>query len=315
MFDASPDEARRRLLPWDGRVEVAAVNGPASAVIAGDTQALGEALDALAAQGVRVRRVPVDYASHTRHVEALEEVLGQALAGIEARAPQVPFYSTVTGDWVTDALVLDGAYWYRNLRRPVGFGPAVAELLRLRHGVFVEVSAHPVLVQPITDLADDSADAPSRPIVSGTLKRDDGGLGRLLASASRLFTGGVAVDWTALVPAGVTAAPDLPTYAFERRHYWLDEATAPGHDAEAAGGEDGDFWTAVEDTDTGSLGELLALTTDQREALSALVPVLADWRRGRRARSTAEKLRHTVTWKPLERECAGVPGGRWLVVV
>ncbi|CAM5322993.1 type I polyketide synthase [Streptomyces canarius] len=309
------DEARRRLLPWDGRVEVAAVNGPASAVIAGDTQALGEALDALAAQGVRVRRVPVDYASHTRHVEALEEVLGQALAGIEARAPQVPFYSTVTGDWVTDDLVLDGAYWYRNLRRPVGFGPAVAELLRLRHGVFVEVSAHPVLVQPITDLADDSADAPSRPIVSGTLKRDDGGLGRLLASASRLFTGGVAVDWTAFVPPGVAAAPDLPTYAFERRHYWLDEATAPVHDAEAAGGEDGDFWTAVEDTDMGSLGELLALTTDQREALSALVPVLADWRRGRRARSTAEKLRHTVTWKPLERECAGVPGGRWLVVV
>ncbi|MFE7927868.1 type I polyketide synthase [Streptomyces sp. NPDC057456] len=309
------EEARRRLLPWDGRVEVAAVNGPASAVIAGDTEALGEALDALAAQGVRVRRVPVDYASHTRHVEDLEEVLAQALADVGASAPRVPFYSTVTGEQVTEDSVLDGAYWYRNLRRPVGFGPVVAELLRLRHGVFVEVSAHPVLVQPVTDLADDSVAGPSRPIVCGTLRRDDGGLGRLLASAAQLFTGGVAVDWAAVLPTGVTPAPDLPTYAFERRHYWLGEGTAADHDAGAAGGTDDDFWTAVEDTDIGSLGELLALSTDQREALSTLVPVLTDWRRGRRERSSAAKLRYTVTWKPLERESVGVPGGRWLVVV
>ncbi|MFI5468797.1 type I polyketide synthase [Streptomyces cacaoi] len=309
------EEVRRRLLPWDGRVEIAAVNGPASTVIAGDTEALGEALDALAAQGARVRRVPVDYASHTRHVEDLEEVLAQALAGIEASAPQVPFYSTVTGDRVTDDSVLDGAYWYRNLRRPVGFGPAVTELLRQRHGVFVEVSAHPVLVQPVTDLADDGAAGPSRPVVCGTLRRDDGGFGRLLASAAQLFTGGVPVDWTAVLPTGVTPAPDLPTYAFERRHYWLGEDMAPDHDAGAAGGADDDFWTAVEHTDIGSLGEMLALSTDQREALSTLVPVLTDWRKGRRERSTAEKLRYTVTWKPLERESVGVPGGRWLVVV
>ncbi|MFJ9151062.1 type I polyketide synthase [Streptomyces sp. NPDC102270] len=309
------EEVRRRLLPWDGRVEVAAVNGPASAVIAGDTEALGEALDALAAQGVRVRRVPVDYASHTRHVEDLQEVLAQALAGVEASAPQVPFYSTVTGDWVTDDSVLDGAYWYRNLRRPVAFGSAVAELLRLRHGVFVEVSAHPVLVQPVTDLADDNTAGPSRPVVSGTLRRDDGGLGRLLASAAQLFTCGVAVDWAAVLPTGVTPAPDLPTYAFERRHYWLGEGMAPDHDAGAAAGADDDFWTAVEHTDIGSLGELLALSTDQREALNTLVPALTDWRKGRRERSTAEKLRYTVTWKPLERESVGVPGGRWLVVV
>ncbi|WP_308294975.1 type I polyketide synthase [Streptomyces sp. NK08204] len=309
------DEARRRLLRWDGRVEVAAVNGPTSAVIAGDTEALDEALDALAAQGVRVRRVPVDYASHTRHVEDLEEVLAQALAGIEARAPHVPFYSTVIGDWVTDDLALDGAYWYRNLRRPVGFGPAVEELLRLRHGVFVEVSAHPVLVQPITDLGDDSVAAASRPVVTGTLRRDDGGLARLLASAARLFTGGVAVDWAAVLPDDVTRALDLPTYAFERQHYWLGEGTTPDRGTEAASGADGDFWTAVEHTDTGSLSELLSLSTDQREALGTLVPVLADWRKGSRERSAAQKLRYTVTWKPLEREAVGVPVGRWLVVI
>ena len=55
--------------------------------------------------------------------------LAEALAGISAQAPVVPFYSTVTGGWIADAGILDGGYWYRNLRGQVRFGPAVAELL------------------------------------------------------------------------------------------------------------------------------------------------------------------------------------------
>ncbi|HET6705290.1 MAG TPA: type I polyketide synthase, partial [Amycolatopsis sp.] len=114
----SHDEVAARLAPWDGRVEIAAVNGPASVVIAGDAEALTEAVEALGG-----RRVAVDYASHTRHVEDIEDTLAQTLAGIDAQAPVVPFYSTVTGEWITEAGVVDGGYWYRNLRNQVGFGP------------------------------------------------------------------------------------------------------------------------------------------------------------------------------------------------
>ncbi|MER6796183.1 acyltransferase domain-containing protein, partial [Amycolatopsis mediterranei] len=126
-------------------VEVAAVNGPASVVIAGDAQALDETLEALSGAGIRARRVAVDYASHTRHVEDIEDTLAEALAGIDARAPLVPFLSTLTGEWIRDEGVVDGGYWYRNLRGRVRFGPAVEALLAQGHGVFVELSAHPVL--------------------------------------------------------------------------------------------------------------------------------------------------------------------------
>ncbi|MZD52376.1 acyltransferase domain-containing protein, partial [Streptomyces sp. SID5606] len=130
----SEGEAAGRLKRWAGRVEVAAVNGPSSVVIAGDAEALDEALEALAADGIRVRRVAVDYASHTRHVEDIRETLAETLAGVTAKAPMVPFYSTVTGEWVEAEGVLDGDYWYRNLRGQVGFGPAVGELVRQGHG-------------------------------------------------------------------------------------------------------------------------------------------------------------------------------------
>nr|AXL06581.1 beta-ketoacyl synthase [uncultured bacterium] len=208
----SEDDAADRVAPWAGRVEVAAVNGPSSVVIAGDAEALDEALEVLDEQGVRVRRVAVDYASHTRHVADIRDTLAEALSGISARAPEVPFYSTVTGEWISDAVV-DGDYWYRNLRNQVRFGPAVTDLLAQGHGVFVEVSAHPVLVQPISEIVDDA-------VVVGSLRRDDGGLRRLFTAMGELFVHGVTVDWARMLPP-VTGRVDLPTYAFDHQHYWL----------------------------------------------------------------------------------------------
>ncbi|MGV4989021.1 type I polyketide synthase [Streptomyces sp. NRAIS4] len=217
----SEDEAVVRLERWSDRVEVAAVNGPSSVVIAGDAQALDEALDTLEDQGVRVRRIAVDYASHSRHVERIRDVLADALAGISAQAPKIPFYSTVTGGWLEDDGVLDGGYWYRNLRGQVGFGPAVAELIRQGHGVFVEVSAHPVLVQPITEIVYET-DGDAHAVVTGSLRRQEGGPRRLFTSMAELFVHGVPVQWTKVLPAtAATARVDLPTYAFDHQHYWI----------------------------------------------------------------------------------------------
>ncbi|MDM4723013.1 type I polyketide synthase [Micromonospora sp. WMMA1363] len=223
------DEAVARLAPWADLVQVAAVNSPTSVVVAGDARALDEALGSLAGDGVRVRRVAVDYGSHTSQVEALHDLLAESLADVRAQAPRVPFYSTVTGDWIREAGVVDGGYWYRNLRSQVRFGPAVADLIGQDHGVFVEISAHPVLVQPISEIVDD-ADV----VVTGSVRRDDGGLRRLLTSMAELFVRGVAVDWTSVLPP-VTERVELPTYAFEHRHYWLRQPTGTATDATSLG--------------------------------------------------------------------------------
>ena len=142
----------------------------------------------------------------------------------------IPFFSTVTGEWVRDAGVVDGGYWYRNLRNQVRFGPAVADLLAQGHGVFVEVSAHPVLVQPITDVVD-AADVDTA-VVVGSLRREDGGPRRLLTSMAELFVRGVALDWSGVL-APASGRVDLPTYAFDHQHYWL--SPAPAADAPSLG--------------------------------------------------------------------------------
>ncbi|SHN38437.1 type I polyketide synthase, partial [Actinacidiphila paucisporea] len=64
-------------------IELAAVNGPTSVVVAGDPTALNTLVAAYEAEGIRVRRVPVDYASHTSHVEAIETDLAHLLADVK----------------------------------------------------------------------------------------------------------------------------------------------------------------------------------------------------------------------------------------
>ncbi|MEU8703503.1 SDR family NAD(P)-dependent oxidoreductase, partial [Streptomyces sp. NPDC048680] len=212
----SEAEALGLLGPWAGRVVVAAVNGPASVVVAGEAVALDEVAVRCGELGVRARRVAVGYASHSPAVGALRERLLADVAGIVPRAGTVPLFSTVTGDWI-DGAELDADYWYRNLREPVRFADAVAGLLAQGYRGFVEVTPHPVLVfgtQEVVEAAGCAA------VVVGSLQRDNGGLPTLLANLAAAYAGGVRVDWDTF-HAGTPATPvDLPTYAFQREHYW-----------------------------------------------------------------------------------------------
>ncbi|MEV4383680.1 type I polyketide synthase, partial [Streptosporangium sp. NPDC049644] len=185
-----------------------------SVVVAGEVVAVEELVERLGADGVRVRRIAVDYASHSAQVELLREALAEALAEVAPTAVRVPMLSTVTGEWV-EGPELDGGYWCENLRRTVSFAPAVGSLLEQRYRVFVEVSPHPVLTVGIGECVDE-ADVAA--VVAGTLRRDEGGLDRVLTSAAELFVRGVRVDWQSVLTGGRRV--DLPTYAFQHQRYW-----------------------------------------------------------------------------------------------
>ncbi|WP_225877150.1 acyltransferase domain-containing protein, partial [Streptomyces resistomycificus] len=207
---------QERLERWPGRLSVAAVNGPASVVISGDDQALEQFAAAAAGDGVRVRRVKVDYASHSHHVERIRDRLLEDTAGITPRESAVKFHSTVTGS-LLDTRTLDGTYWYDNLRSMVRFGEVVEDLMRAPGGVFVEVSPHPVLQVAMEEAADA---LPTPPVLVSTLHKRDGGAGQVLASLAALHVRGVPVNWEAVFAANRPHRVGLPTYAFQRRRYW-----------------------------------------------------------------------------------------------
>ncbi|WP_413805364.1 SDR family NAD(P)-dependent oxidoreductase [Streptomyces sp. OE57] len=200
-------------------VGVAAVNGPGSVVISGPPDQVAHTITACEQTGHRARLIDVDYASHNTQVDQIAEELRAVLSGIEPVQAEVAFYSTVTGTRM-DTSGLDTAYWVKNLREPVRFADAVRALLDDGHRVFIEASTHPVLTIGMQETFEE-AGVPAAAVP--TLRRDHGDHAQLMRSVAQAFTAGVTVDWTRWFHTD--PAPrviDLPTYAFQRRRYWLD---------------------------------------------------------------------------------------------
>ncbi|MER5362082.1 type I polyketide synthase [Streptomyces sp. NPDC002785] len=263
------DRVAELIKEWPGKLDIAAVNGPASTVVSGDLEALGELLAGCETAGIRARQLLLNNsAGHSVQMEAIEGELRQSLAGLSPRSGAVPFYSTVTGG-LFDTAGLDAGYWYRNLRRTVRFDPAVRALAAAGHGVFVEVSTHPVLVPAIEQTLEGDATATPK-VVTGTLRRDENGPRRFMESLATLHVRGVTVDWNAVVGRSADRPVELPTYAFQHQRYWLDSAWAAGGRTAGAATPGADGRPSRDDTAAGTAAEslvhrLAAMSAEERD--------------------------------------------------
>jgi acyl transferase domain-containing protein/acyl carrier protein len=230
----SPEEARARLRDFDGRISLAAINGPASLTVAGDPDALAEFGAACREEGLQVREVAVNCAAHSAQIDVLEEELLELLAPIAPRSGEVPFYSSVTAG-LLDGSELGPDYWFRNMRKTVLLDPVVRTLLERGSRAFVEIAPHPVLAFGVEGtIADALAERAGEAAVFGALRRDESGIGRFALSLAEAHAHGVELDREeAWAGPGAVRLP-LPTYPFQRRRFWPEETSA-GSDPRALG--------------------------------------------------------------------------------
>ncbi|MGV9271412.1 type I polyketide synthase, partial [Kitasatospora sp. NPDC003701] len=309
----SADGVRGLLEEWaGGQVSVAAVNGIASTVVSGPAEPLEAFTTWCEGRAVRVRRIPVDYASHSHMVEGLEAGLARDLAGISPVSGTVPFWSTVTGGFL-DTAALDAGYWYTNLRRTVEFRAGVEGLLTLGHGLFVEASPHPVLVPAIEEVIGE-AGPDTTAVAVGTLRRGEGGTARLTASLAQAFVHGAPVSWPTLFEGTGARRVDLPTYAFQHQRYWPTNAPARTLSTEVV---DEEFWKVVQGEDREGLARMLDLGEEARGTLDTFLPALSTYRRRRREKSAGDGWRYRVVWEPMASPSPGPENGftgTWLLV-
>ncbi|MFE1251723.1 type I polyketide synthase, partial [Streptomyces sp. NPDC058735] len=301
-------DVERLLAPYEGRLAVGSVTGPRSVTVSGDAEPLADLLARLTGDGVRARRVPIDYASHSAQVEEVRGALLAGFAPVRPRPAEIPFHSTVTGARVEDTTTLDAAYWYENIRRPVRFETTVRGLADAGHRVFVEAGPHPVVTSAVDDILDDLGITDGA--VLGTLRRSEGGPGRFLASVAALAVRGGPVDWTT-VHDEPGHRVDLPVYAFQRRSYW-PAFTAGERGGTDSGTADAPFWQAVDSGDLTTLATALALDED---TVATLAPALAGYRRRSTDRATADRWRYRITWSPLRTGNGAPLTGRWALAV
>jgi 6-methylsalicylic acid synthase len=209
-------EVARRLA---GRTDLvpAIAASPVSTVVAGDPDAVEEVIGTWPDDGITVRRVAADVASHSPHMAPLVDRLVTAVRDLRPRPPAVPFYSTVLAQpRMTEP---PGAgYWAKNLREPVRFADAVAAAAHDGFRAFLEVSPHPVVAHSVNETLEGAGIEDA--FVGVTLRRDRPERLSLATAIAAAHVAGVPVGWPALQPSTLLA--DLPTYAWQHRALWRD---------------------------------------------------------------------------------------------
>ncbi|WP_217193254.1 type I polyketide synthase, partial [Streptomyces buecherae] len=315
-IQASEEEVAGSLVGREAEVSVAAVNGPTAVVIAGDEAAVLEIAGQWSEQGRKTRRLRVSHAFHSPRMDAMLGDFRKVVEGLSFAPPTVALVSNVTGEPVGADDVCSAEYWVRHVRQAVRFADGVRALEKLGVTSFLEVGPDGVLTAMTQDCL--RADAGSASVVAPVLRKDRAEVQALTAALAELHVHGVEVGWERVFAGRGARTVELPTYAFQRQRYWLEDpaeastSSAPGGSA-AVDSVDARFWDAVEREDLEALAETLDI--DGSGSLGELLPALSSYRRQQRERTTVDGWRYRVSWKPVPEAAAGTLSGAWLLVV
>jgi acyl transferase domain-containing protein/acyl carrier protein len=275
VIGLSAEATAAALERFGGALCIAGRTAPELTMVAGNEGALGELVASAEARGLFARRVRMDYASHSPHMDPLLPELAQALGAIHPRQGAIPFHSTVLAAPL-DGASLDAAYWARNLREPALLGATVQRIADEGIDVFLELDPHPVLARSLEQVLQREGHAA---LVLGCAQRDERETDTLLDAAGKLFVAGGQAPRGADAASIAPAAPDE-----EAKLVVLSARSAAGLAAQAAqlrahllahaeqGLADLAFSLA---TTRSPLEHRLALTTRSRSALESALEAAA----------------------------------------
>ncbi|MEU8927876.1 type I polyketide synthase, partial [Kitasatospora sp. NPDC048545] len=214
------------VLPLVGEfVSIAAVNGSTSVVVSGAEEAV-EAIRAHFADR-KTTRLRVSHAFHSPLMDPMLEDFRTVLDGLTYHAPSIPLVSNLTGDLAEGLTSPD--YWVRHVREAVRFADGIRTLHAAGVNRFLELGPDGVLTAlAATSLSGDS-------VLAAVLRKDRAEDTSVLTALARLHVTGAHVDWAALLAGTGARTVEVPTYAFQHRHYWPAVTLARGGDVRLAG--------------------------------------------------------------------------------
>ncbi|MFJ2348263.1 type I polyketide synthase, partial [Streptomyces antimycoticus] len=214
------------------RVSIAALNGPASVVVAGDEDAALEIAASFEAQGRKTKRLTVSHAFHSPRMDGMLEAFREVAEGLSYEAPRVPIVSNLTGTVVSAEEITSPDFWVRHVREAVRFLDGVRTLEAQGVTTYLELGPDGVLTAMAQEcVTDPEADA----AFAAALRKDRAEAETLTAAIARAHVRGVAVDWEAFFSGTGAQRTELPTYPFQRERYWLEAPAGAVGDVVSAG--------------------------------------------------------------------------------
>ncbi|MEM7678652.1 MAG: acyltransferase domain-containing protein, partial [Myxococcota bacterium] len=211
--NAPTSEVRRILLEQPCDVEIAAYNSAQSSTLAGPPAQLQILVERFAIEEIETRKLHVGVGYHCAQMEPLRDRFMSELAWMKPAAPEIPLYSSVTGQKITEA-TQNVDYWWRNARQPVLLEDALTTMGADGFDAFLEIGPHPALGGAIQQVLE-------RAKVWSCQRRQQPEQETFFANVAGASCAGVDVDWKRLYPV---SAPSIraPRYPFDREFLWSE---------------------------------------------------------------------------------------------
>jgi len=215
---------------------VACANSPSSTTVSGDEEAIEHLVSVLNTKGIWSRRLKIDRAYHSHHMNGVADQYLQDLRGTHwsAKPSSVRFVSSVTGKMHGEC---DVRYWVRNLVSKVRFHLAFANVLASCSSediLIVELGPHGALAGPIRQISS-QASSRKQPYLYSVLTRNRNAIDTFSGLAASLFERGAPID---VGMVNGLLAPDispqvitsLPPYPWDHSSkYWHESQRSKEH--------------------------------------------------------------------------------------
>ena len=211
-------ETVRSLIPADAKnVSIAAINGPDSVVISGETEALRAITQQLESIGVKLKPLQVAHGFHSPLMKPMLAEFEQVARQVSYTPSRLKLISNVTGQ-VATAEIATPDYWCHHILSPVNFAAGMEALHQQQCDIFLECGSQPTLL---------GMGRQCLPAQSGTwlpsLRPGQDDWQQMLTSLGELYVKGITVNWASFdQDAPQRHKITLPTYPFQRQRYWLE---------------------------------------------------------------------------------------------
>jgi acyl transferase domain-containing protein/thioesterase domain-containing protein/acyl carrier protein len=212
-------------------LDMASVNAPELCVVSGPQEALDQLEARLREREVEPQRIQIDIAAHSRMLEPILGRFESYLRSIRLSPPRLPIISNRDGKPLSAQQATDPLYWVGHLRNTVHFSDCMATLKEANpQRVYLEVGPGKALGS-----LSQANGVPASQVIN-SLRHPEHQVADdvwFLGTLGRLWASGVAVDWEPIWGEARRHRVPLPTYAFQRKPYFIKPGVASAHVVES----------------------------------------------------------------------------------
>ncbi len=209
------------LVPYlNHQLSLAVLNGPSVCVVSGEDQKIAALQENLSKDRIDSTPLKTSHAFHSVMMVPILEEFTEIVASIKLNPPEIPFYSNVSGELITEKEACDPAYWAKHIRHTVRFVDCVSNMLNGAPKLFLEVGPGKTLATFVKQHPDRTGD---HMIYSTTRhpKEKTCDMNFILHTVGEMWMSGAEFDWKAYYGDERRVKIPLPTYCFDRKRFWI----------------------------------------------------------------------------------------------